>query len=185
MKMKDSKGFTLVELLVAMAIMGLLIIMAFPTMRAVQTNNTKKKYEAYGDTILSAAKLYVDSYGDDLFDPDRVNQKAILYLSDLQLKDLIKDIGISDSSCINGESNIHIIKYKDDYTYCLHLKCTSGGSTVYEKTNKKGACDKFDTVNVNYEFNGITKTIEVVKGDNSYKILPPEHRNINFDLCSI
>ena len=33
----------MVELLVSMAIMGLLIIMAFPTIRTIQTNNKNKK----------------------------------------------------------------------------------------------------------------------------------------------
>ena len=174
MKMKDNKGFTLVELLVAMSIMGLLIIMAFPTMRAVQTNNTKKKYEAYGDTIVSAAKLYVDSYGDDLFDPDRTNQNQILYVDKLQEKDLIKDINISGSSCIT-DSNIKVIKYKDDYTYCLHLKCTSGGKTVYNVEDKKGACDGFHSTTVYYTYKGVTRgEIEVVEGDQNYKILAPE-----------
>ena len=39
----NNKGFTMVELLVAMAIMGLLVIMAFPTIRSIQMNNQEKK----------------------------------------------------------------------------------------------------------------------------------------------
>ncbi len=137
--MINSKGFTMVELLVAMAIMGLLVIMAFPTIRAVQTNNTKKKYEAYGDTVVSAAKMYVDSYGMDLFDPDRVNEQQLIKVEDLVKKDLIKDINISDSSCINGESEVGVIKFNNDYTYCLNLKCTTGkpDNIIYQTTEKK------------------------------------------------
>ena len=62
----DDKGFTLVELLVSMSIMGLLIIMAFPTIRTIQTNNTNSKFEEYGKAAVSAAKLYTDSYAEDL-----------------------------------------------------------------------------------------------------------------------
>ena len=39
----NKKGFTMVELFVAMAIMGLLVIMAFPTIRSIQMNNQEKK----------------------------------------------------------------------------------------------------------------------------------------------
>ena len=177
---KNKKGFTLIELLVAMAIMGLLIIMAFPTMRAVQTNNTKKKYDAYGDTVISATKLYVDSYGDDLFDPDRTNEKKVIPITKLREKDLIKDINISDSTCLD-ESDIKIIKYKDDYTYCLHLKCRSNGNVVYEKNDDRGACKNFGSINVSYTYKGVTKTVDVVKGDNSYKLLTPEKLGFNLN----
>ena len=69
----NNKGFTMVELLVAMAIMGLLVIMAFPTIRAVQTNNTNTKYQEYGNAAVSAAKLYTDSYADDMFNYEDTN----------------------------------------------------------------------------------------------------------------
>ena len=73
----NNKGFTMVELLVAMAIMGLLVIMAFPTIRAIQTNNTETKYEEYGKAVVSAAKLYTDSYGEDLFDSSNNQNESI------------------------------------------------------------------------------------------------------------
>ena len=60
--MKTNKGFTMVELLVAMVILGLLILMAFPTIRAIQANNRKSNFEQFGKTVLSASKLYVDRY---------------------------------------------------------------------------------------------------------------------------
>ncbi len=40
----NKKGFTMVELLAAVAILGLLTVMAFPTMRALQSRNDQKKY---------------------------------------------------------------------------------------------------------------------------------------------
>ncbi len=174
----NNKGFTMAELLVAMAILGLLIIMAFPTLRAVQTNNTNKKYDAYGDVAISAAKLYIDSYGDDLFDPDRTNDNKILYLTKLKEKNLLKDIGISDSTCIE-ESNVKIIKYNNDYTYCLHLVCKTGNKTVYTSDDERGACKNFDTTTVSYTYKGVTKTIEVVKGDDHYKLLTPDALGFN------
>ena len=87
-----SKGFTMVELLAAVAIMGLLTVMAFPTMRAIQGRNEKKKYEEYGKSMVSAAKLYTDSYADDLFPRGYKNEFAIISSEDLEKKDLLKKI---------------------------------------------------------------------------------------------
>ena len=136
--MKNNRGFTMVELLVAMAIMGLLVIMAFPTIRAIQTNNTNTKYEEYGKAAVSAAKIYADSYSEDLFDSETVNQFKQIRFSDLVKKDLIKDINISDSTCI-GQSSVVIVKYRDDYEYCLHLICTPKGNLtkkLYEENEE-------------------------------------------------
>ena len=190
--MNNKKGFTMVELLVAMAIMGLLVIMAFPTLRAVQTNNEKKKFEEYSNAVVSAAKLYVDSYGEDIFDPDRTNQFALITIDNFVKKDLLKDINVSGSSCINGESNIRLVKYGDDYAYCLHLKCFSGSSVVYETEDMKGACRVFDPnprsnpigvpiTKVTYSYpNHKTYEVEVLKGDEDYKILNPNSIGMNF-----
>ena len=170
----NNKGFTMVELLVAMAIMGLLMIMAFPTMRAVQLNNQKKKYESYGESVLSAAKLYTDSYSEDLFDPTITNQFKTIYLTQIVKKGLLKDINISDSTCINGESNIVIVKYKNDYSYCIHLTCTSKKDTdniLYETEKEKGSCTGFKRVDVVYNYNGEKKIFEVISGDDDYRVL--------------
>ena len=113
----NNKGFTMVELLVAMAIMGLLVIMAFPAIRAIQTNNTNTKYEEYGKAVVSAAKLYVDSYGEDVFDSSN-NQKRAVNLDQLVNKDLIKDINVSESTCVDG-SSVNVIKYKRFNKRCI------------------------------------------------------------------
>ena len=60
MKRKNRKGFTLVELLVAISIMGLILVMAIPSIRNLQNSNRETKYEKYGDSILSGTKLYID-----------------------------------------------------------------------------------------------------------------------------
>ena len=64
---KSNSGFTLVEVLVAVAVMAIVTILAFPSIRQFQAANAKKKFETYGMTMEDAAKLYVDSQGRDLF----------------------------------------------------------------------------------------------------------------------
>ena len=176
----NKKGFTMVELLVAMSIMGLLIIMAFPTMRAVQTNNQKKNYQSYGDAIVSAAKLYTDSYAEDLFRPDTRNETKSLSVSESLKKGLIKNKGVSGVDCVT-QSTVTIAKYNTDYAYCLSLKCTTGETTVYEEKNRKGSCAEFKEAKVIYKYNGSSKEINIVAGE-EYKVLKPE--NLGYDLAA-
>ena len=65
--MKNNRGFTLVELLVSISLLAILTVIAIPTLRAFQANNDKKTYENYGKSMVASAKLYNDSYSDDLF----------------------------------------------------------------------------------------------------------------------
>ena len=173
----NNKGFTMVELLVAMAIMGLLIIMAFPTIRAIQSNNTSTKYKEYGKAALSASKLYVDSYEEDLFDLNDNNGMKSIDLNDLVKKDLLKDISMSDSTCLNG-SSVNIIKYKDDYTYCLNLICSTGGKEVYKEITKEGKCKDLTLYKVTYSNGSTNHVVSVVQGNN-HTILTPGAAHIS------
>ena len=173
----NNKGFTMVELLVAMAIMGLLIIMAFPTIRAIQSNNTSTKYKEYGKSVLSASKLYVDSYEEDLFDLNDNNGMKSIDLNDLVKKDLLKDISMSDSTCLNG-SSVNIIKYKDDYTYCLNLVCSTGGKEVYKEISKEGKCKDLVIFKVTYSYGSTNHVVSVVQGNN-HTILTPGAAHIS------
>ena len=189
---KSEKGFTMVELLVSMAIMGLLVIMAFPTIRAIQTNNKNKKFEEYGKSVVSAAKLYVDSYGEDIFDPTKSSQRYQLNFDDLVKKDLIKDINMSDTTCITGKSNVWVVKYNDDYSYCLHLSCRLKNSDdsiepVYESKDVTGSCkDIADKIQlVKYIYNDGTRDNEyhdeVIDGDDNYRLVASTRTGFKFD----
>ena len=174
--MKNKKGFTMVELLVAMAIMGLLIIMAFPTIRAVQTNNQNTKFREYGSAAISATKLYADSYSEDLFDSNITNQFKPVEFKELVKKDLLKEISVSGAVCI-PESTVTVVKYGDDYSYCLHLKCTdkTGNKTLYEEKNRRGNCSKFKPVTLTYKVtigeDLYTTTRTIIGGESNIKTL--------------
>ena len=58
---KCNKGFTLVELLVTISILGLITALSLPVIRNIIEANTLKKYTTYKDSVETSAKLYVDS----------------------------------------------------------------------------------------------------------------------------
>ena len=63
----NNKGFTLVELLVAITILGIIMVIALPQLSNIQNNNRTTKYKKYVETMLTSGKLYVDAYTEDLF----------------------------------------------------------------------------------------------------------------------
>ena len=169
----NNKGFTMVELLVAMAIMGLLVIMAFPTIRAIQTNNTEKKFKSFGQSMLSGARLYVDSYGEDLFDASLTNETVDINVSDMVKKQIVDTTVINESDC--SESKVFVVKYGDDYTYCLYLMCKSGNTEVFklDDFDKKTQCKKFETVSIEYIYKDLKRVDVKTKGVENYVVLPP------------
>ena len=64
--MKEKKGFTLVELLVAVVVLGVVTGITFPVISGIQEQNNRKKYEAYTEGLLTSARLYVDAYQEDI-----------------------------------------------------------------------------------------------------------------------
>ena len=62
---KKKKGFTLVELLATITIMGLITVMVTPSIVKLQNNNKTKQFEMYAKSLVEAAKVYVQKEGED------------------------------------------------------------------------------------------------------------------------
>ena len=82
MKKINSKGFTLVELLATMVILGIITGISMPLLRNVMARREYKKYDTYQESLIYASKLYVDSYKEDLFGYSKSGSSGRLYLSD-------------------------------------------------------------------------------------------------------
>ena len=129
----NDKGFTLIELIVVIAIMGVILILALPQISRLQSANKDKKYDAYYSSIESAAKLYMDSQAKDLFGSNSSGCVTVDY-SDLKKQNLVKDFGSSDVTCgQNNETYVEVRKVNDNFLYSTSLVCRDSKKVVYER----------------------------------------------------
>ena len=132
----NNQAFTLIELIVVIAIMGVILILALPQVSKLQMANTNKKYDAYYSSIESAAKLYMDSHAKDLFGSNSSGCVTVYY-SDLKKQNLIKDFGSSEVTCSSDEeSYVEVRKANDNFLYSTSLVCRDGLKVVYRKEEK-------------------------------------------------
>ena len=133
--MKNSKGFTLVELLATIVILGIITGLSFPALRTIKEKSNKTKYETYQKALISSAKLYINSYEEDIFG-NNASGCAYVTLDKMKEKQLAKDIGVDDISCDSENTFVKIIKFKGNYIYKAFLGCGEINSEgVIEKVN--------------------------------------------------
>ena len=124
--MNNKKGFTLVELLVVVVILGIITGLSIPLLRNIRQNNELREYTTYMDSMKYSAKLYVESYEEDLFGRHKSGCTIVKY-SSLVEKGLLKDIPLSDVSCNSGESFVKIVKIDGKYGYSASVGCGKTG----------------------------------------------------------
>ena len=131
-KLKNKNGFTLVELLVAVSILGIILVIALPQLSNIQNANKQTKYRKYAETLMSSGKLYTDAYAEDMFGNNNSGCVDISY-NDMKEKDLLKDIKVSGTTCKSESSYIRVRKAYDQYFYETSIYCTDKkGNAVYD-----------------------------------------------------
>ena len=82
----NKHGFTLIELIVTIVIMALILILVMPSITALINNNEEKQYEYYADSLVEAAKVYVDKEGEDI---NSLGEKNWIGCVDITYQDLM------------------------------------------------------------------------------------------------
>ncbi|MEC5421937.1 prepilin-type N-terminal cleavage/methylation domain-containing protein [Virgibacillus sp. C22-A2] len=108
MILKKEKGFTLVELLAVIAILGIILAIAIPSIGKVISNSEGKAHEANMDLFENAARLaYVSGNQEDTYTLNELEEKGFL--------DSIPD-GFAGTEIVYVENNGGSFVYEDRRT---------------------------------------------------------------------
>ena len=120
---KSNRGFSFVELLAAIVIMGLLSGLAIVSIRFLTNKAEKEYYKAQESEVVMSAKSYTQDNRNYL--PKRVGMKRQIYLSTLQDKKYIGDVvDRSKKKCDPTKSYVQVYRYdKNHYNYVVNLVC--------------------------------------------------------------
>ena len=160
----NNNGFSLVELLAAIVIMGILTGIGIVSVTYLISRSEKEYYKAQESEIVMAAKSYTqDNRG---FLPKRVGQKNQIYLKTLQDKKYIGEVlDRNKKKCDPDRSYVQVYRYsKNNYSYVVNLVCDSYTSEDNSPTNLVGPNITFNFegigANDNYDLAKVTVTIE-------------------------
>lgn len=125
---KDNRGFTLIEILAAVTILGILSAIAMVSVNKVIQKGKEQHYKTAEKQMELAGQSYVQQNRSSL--PKAIGQKTKIPLSILISKNYIEPIkDYNEQECNENDSYVQIFKYsQSDYSYLPHLKCND----VYE-----------------------------------------------------
>ncbi len=143
----STKAFTLVELLVAITILGIILVIAIPQVMNLQNSNRDTKYKKYAESMISSGKLYTDSHKKDMFGNSSSGCYDITY-KELVEQNLLKGIKVDNADCevYNGSSSltfVRVLKSQDNYMYDVSIKCVdkdNRNKVLYEDKIPDSVC---------------------------------------------
>ena len=120
---KNKKGFTLIEILAAVTILGVLSIVAVVSVNKIIQKAKQNHYITAEDNLEMAGQSYVQQNRNAL--PKSIGQKKQISLKTLVEKNYIEPIrDYSDNECNLETSYVQVFKYsQDDYSYIAYLDC--------------------------------------------------------------
>ena len=178
---RNNKGFSLVELLAAIVIMGILTGVGIVSVTYLINKTEKEYYKAQESEIIMAAKSYTQD--NRSFLPKRVGQKNQVYLKTLQDKKYIGEvIDRNKKICDPDQSYVQVYRYsKNNYSYVVNLVCDGYASEDSSPTNLVGPDITFNFegigANDNYDLAKVTITIEDEDKISGYRYIITKNGN--------
>ena len=130
----ESKGFTLIEILAAVTILGILSVTAVVSVNKIIQNAKAEHYNAAENELKISGQNYVQQNRSML--PKTVGQKTKIPLKTLVENNYIQQVkDYNDNNCDLNKSYVQVFKYsQSDYSYIAYLKCPT--YTSKEKLEK-------------------------------------------------
>ena len=121
--MKNKKGFTLIEILAAVTILGVLSVVAVISVNNIIQKSKQKHYTTAEENFELAGQSYVQQNRSAL--PKVIGQKKKIFLKTLVEKNYIEPIkDYSENDCDLNNSYVQVFKYsQNDYSYIAFLDC--------------------------------------------------------------
>ena len=121
---KDNHGFTLVELLTVVVLLGIVMMIAIPSLRNLTYNNSEQQYNYHIKIVEQAAKLYTRNYKSELENDKTTTCFNIPYQALLK-EDLIEE---EEISC---EGNIILERRnREGFNYTYYLTCKDSSDKI-------------------------------------------------------
>ncbi|MBR1385992.1 MAG: prepilin-type N-terminal cleavage/methylation domain-containing protein [Bacilli bacterium] len=179
-----NKGFTLVELIAVLVLMGMLVLVVFPATSRLLRGNEEKKYQTYYDIVGEAVKKYARTRRDDIGGIDGhgcVDDKTISDLVSLgYIKEFDQEEGVKCKSPSEWSSveliqagidpspedkyiNMRIENINGKITTSYSMICLKGKNVKYQMLlNETSECKK----NVPDVSSSLYSKIQKMKNDN-------------------
>lgn len=128
MRNKRNKGFTLVEILAAITILGILSAVAIVSVNKVIQNAKSKHYTTAEEQLKLAGQSYIQQNRSKL--PKSIGQMVKIPLRTLVTSNYIEEIkDYSKKECDLDKSYVQVFKYSQtEYSYTSYLKCPTYSS---------------------------------------------------------
>ena len=129
-----TKGFTLIEILGVIVIMGLIMMVVIPTLSQMIHDNDNKAYKNYYDLIEEGTRVYAGKLTDKL-GTSKYTGCTRITLSELIDKEYVKEFNNKSVTCTTP-GNITIRNEKGSIAVKFRLLCTEKGEKVYDSSDE-------------------------------------------------
>ena len=171
----NKKGFTLTEILAVLVILGVVMVIAIPSVTNLQDRFKTKYYEKLDDTVISASKTYFKDHEETI--PKEEVGAAALSLSGLMKNKYLESIYPYNNKTDLCKGYVVLVKNGESNQYYSCMYCNVDGQTVYESSSMKNATTK-------NMCNLITNESEYFK-DKDYVLINAKPVSVNNDVAYI